>query len=181
MPKQSTLVLKGMFKDGVFQIKINQKEEVSESPCVRTGLRQTFVDLKRKTEETKRALCFDELLSENVTKDLRYWLKKKGMMFFLWRGYNDQMCIFITPFASTSFEVDELLEELLDLAIIDTKLRTCSGTKEDLATYEVSRVFGNALEVVGQHAHSHSLHIGYAGIGANLCDAIREVSALITR
>lgn len=184
MPKK-TIVLQGISHNGKVKFKINGgffgkiADPTIENPCVQTAIHQIFSLLGRKADEIKKTLCFNELVSPSVVNFIDHWIKKEKMMFFVWKGQYGHIFAFFAPFISSNFEIDELLEELLDLTAIDPKLRSCRGTKDDLASYDVTRTSAHALEVIGQQANSDASHVAFVGSGTNLSEAIRRVSSIM--
>lgn len=180
-----TLMVQGMFQDGNAQVKIKGGVfgEIADpsigGPCISMALRQAFRLLGKKADDVRKKLCFDELVSPGVVEFFDRWAKK-GMGFFIWKNQNGHFFVFVTPLTSANFEVGELLEELLDLTTIDPNLRSCTGMKDDLATYDVTRSSKNALEVIWQCANSHVPHIAYVGVGVSLSEAIQGASKAIS-
>lgn len=182
----NTVVLQGIYHNGKARFKIKGgffgkiADPAIENSCVQTAIHQIFSLLGKKADEVKKTLCFNELVSPSVVKYLDYWIKKEKMMFFVWKGQHGHIFAFFAPFISPSFEIDELLEELLDLTTIDPNLRSCTGAKDDLTSYEVTRASAHALEVIGLQANSDASHVAFVGSGANLDEAIRGVSSIMS-
>ncbi len=183
---KKTIVLQGIYHNGKARFKIKGgffdkiADPTIENICIQTAIQQIFSLLGSKAEETKKTLFFNELVSPSVVKYLDYWIKKKKMMFFVWKGQYGHIFTFFAPFISHSFEIDELLEELLDLTTIDPNLRSCCGVNDDLMSYDVTRASAHALEVIGQQANSGPSHVAFVGSGTSLSKAIRRVSSIMS-
>jgi hypothetical protein len=183
---KKTIVLQGIYHNGKAKFKINGGffgkigDPTIENPCVQTAIHQIFSLLGRRSDEVKKTLCFNELVSPSVVKYLDYWIKKEKMMFFVWKGQYGHIFAFFSPFISPSFEIDDLLEELLDITTIDPNLRSCCGVNDDLMSYDVTRASAHALEVIGHQANSGASHVAFVGSGTSLRKAIRRVSSIMS-
>lgn len=176
-----TLMLQGAFQGGKIKIKIKGgvvPDVTTEGPCVLDALEQASCLLGRRAMEVRKTLCFPELKNSGITSRLDSWARK-GMIFFVWRSQSKHLLAFLMPLTSTDFEVDEVLEELLDLTTCVPDLGNCTGRKEGLVSYDITRVTKDALEVIVMYDNPSVPHIGYAGSGTSLSEAIRGVSKIM--
>lgn len=175
-----TLILKGAFQNGKSKIQIrggHVPDMVTEGPCFSVIMEQVPHLLGKKVTEVRKMLCLPEFRFAGIASRLDSWARR-GMIFFIWRNLEGYFFVYLIPSTSHDLEMDDFLENLLDLAMAPD-IRFWSGKNYDFQDYEVTRVNKNALEVVGQHRNTH-IHVGYAGVGVNLREAMNGISSMFT-
>jgi len=195
-----TLMLQGRYipKEERFQIRIkgvfgkrlpkkavvgNSCDVTIRGHCLSSALKEVPKYLDKRAVQAMEMLCLSEIREAKVNKILDGWARR-GMMFFVWRSHYEDVLTFLGMCSSTEFEVDEVLEALIDVATIDPRIPNFRGNNAGLVSYDISRVFEMdetevlAHEIIVQHGKS-SLDIGYLGFGGTLAEAMSRVSIII--
>lgn len=177
----------GSLKDGNVCINIKggfsgKLSELSiQGQTARKALEHTVKILGRMRGE-KQVFSKEDFCEFTKLPLLDRWTRKLGMSFFFWRGHNEQLfTLFIPVISGYSFGVDDLLEELIDVATMMSVSCSCKGATEDLMSYDVARVAENALEVIFLHKKLSVSNVGYVGLGKTLSEAIGGVSTIIPK